>query len=220
MSKPYSLDLRERVVACVEAGDSRREAAERFDVSVSSAIRWAQRFVQFGSAAAKPIGGSTSPLEAHAAWLLELIAKHPDWTLDEIVAAMRRHGIAGSRSAVWRFFERHKITVKKKSLYARRSRSRRTWRGRAGGGCASRVCLIRPDWSSPMRPPFLPTWRGRADAASAVTGARRGNRRTPESCGRRWWPFRRGRSSLRLAPSAPAYPRMKCTSCNGRRLSH
>jgi transposase len=81
-----------------------------------------QRFVRFGSAAAKPIGGSTSPLEAHAAWLLELIAKHPDLTLDEIVVAMRRHGIAGRRGAVWWFFERRNITAKK-SPYARQNRS-------------------------------------------------------------------------------------------------
>ena len=53
MSKPYSLDLRERVVEFVEAGASRHEAAERFEVSVSSAIRWMQRLVRFGNAAAK-----------------------------------------------------------------------------------------------------------------------------------------------------------------------
>jgi transposase len=118
MSKPYSLDLRERVVECVAAGGSRHEAAEHFEVSVSSAIRWVQRHVRFGSAAAQPSGGSISPLEAHARWFLKLVAAHPDWTLDEIVAAMHRHGIAGSRSAVWRFFERHKISVKKKSVRA------------------------------------------------------------------------------------------------------
>jgi hypothetical protein len=56
-----------------------------------------QRFVRFGSAAAKPNGGSTAPLEAHAPWLLGLIARHPDLTLDEIVMAMRQEGIAGSR---------------------------------------------------------------------------------------------------------------------------
>jgi transposase len=133
MSKPYSLDLRERVVASVEAGASRHEAAERFEVSVSSAIRWMQRFVRFGNAAAKAIGGSTSPLEAHAAWLFDLVAKHPDLTLDEIVAAMRRHRLGGSRSAVWRFFARHKITVKKKSVRAAEqeradvARARRRW---------------------------------------------------------------------------------------------
>lgn len=114
MSKGYSLDLRTRLVECVEAGASRHEAAERFEVSVSSAVRWMQRFVRFGNVAAKPSGGSTSPLEAHAAWLLELVAKHPDLTLDEIVVAMRQHGIAGSRSAVWRFFDRHGISFKKK----------------------------------------------------------------------------------------------------------
>jgi transposase len=133
MSKPYSLDLRERVVASIEAGASRHEAAEQFAVSVSSAIRWMQRFVRFGSAAAKPSGGSTSPLEAHAPWLLELIAKHPDLTLDEIVMAMQREGIAGSRVAVWRFFKRHNITVKKKSVRAAEqqrpdvARARRRW---------------------------------------------------------------------------------------------
>jgi transposase len=133
MSKPYSLDLRERVVDTVEAGASRYEAAERFEVSVSSAIRWVQRRMKFGSVAAKPIGGSTSPLEAHAPWLRKLIAEHPDLTLDEIVVAMHRHGISGSRSAVWRFFERHKISVKKKSLRASEqeradvARARRRW---------------------------------------------------------------------------------------------
>jgi transposase len=54
MSRGYSLDLRTRLVECVEAGASRHEAAERFEVSVSSAVRWMQRFVRFGSVAAKP----------------------------------------------------------------------------------------------------------------------------------------------------------------------
>ena len=57
--------------------------------------------------------GSLSPLEAHADFLLALIADHPDLTLDEIVAAMRKRRIPGSRSAVWRFFERHNISFKK-----------------------------------------------------------------------------------------------------------
>jgi transposase len=133
MSKPYSSDLRERVVDCVEAGASRHEAAQRFEVSVSSAIRWMQRLVRLGNAAAKPSGGSISPLEVHAPWLLELIAEHPDLTLDEIVVAMHRHGIAGSRSAVWRFFDRHEISVKKKSMRAAEqeradvARARRRW---------------------------------------------------------------------------------------------
>ena len=44
MPKAYSGDLRERVIEIVEEGASRREAAERFEVSVSSAIKWLQRW--------------------------------------------------------------------------------------------------------------------------------------------------------------------------------
>ncbi|MFL9827737.1 helix-turn-helix domain-containing protein, partial [Rhodoplanes sp. SY1] len=74
MSRAYSTDLRARVIEAVAAGASRREAAERFDVSVSSAVRWLQRWRDEGSARAKPSGGSRSPLEKHADWLLGLIA--------------------------------------------------------------------------------------------------------------------------------------------------
>ena len=114
MPRPYSDDLRERVIEAVEAGASRREAAESFNLSASSAVKWLQRWRDTGSARAKPSGGSTSPLEKHAEWLLALVGEQPDLTLDEIVAAMRKHRIPGSRTAVWRFFERHNVTVKKK----------------------------------------------------------------------------------------------------------
>ena len=114
MPKPYSNDLRARVIETIETGASRREAAELYEISASIVVIWAQRWKETGSVAAKPSGGSTSPLEEHAEWLLALIAKQPDLTLEEIVAAMRKQRIAGSRSAVWRFFNRHKITFKKK----------------------------------------------------------------------------------------------------------
>ena len=52
-------------------------------------------------------------MEEHAEFLLALIDEQPDLTLDEVVSAMRRHKIPGSRTAVWRFFQRHKITFKK-----------------------------------------------------------------------------------------------------------
>jgi transposase len=114
MPKPYSDDLRERVIEAVEAGASRREAAENFNLSPSSAVKWLQRWRDTGSAKAKPTGGSTSPLEEHVEWLLALVAEQPDLTLDEIVAVMRKRRIPGSRTAVWRFFARHDLTVKKK----------------------------------------------------------------------------------------------------------
>src|SRR5262249_31272595 len=112
-SEPYSDDLRERVIEAVVAGASRREAAESFSLSASSAVRWLQRWYDTGNARAKLSGGSTSPLEGHVEWLLALVAEQPDLTLDEIVVAMRKQRIPGSRTAVWRFFERHNVTVQK-----------------------------------------------------------------------------------------------------------
>src|SRR6266481_9167096 len=123
MPKAYSGEMRERVIAEVESGASRREAAEEFAVSASTAVIWVKCFRQTGRCAAKPRGGSISPLEKHADFLLALIDAQPDLTLDEVVSVMHRQRIPGSRTAVWRFFQRHKITFKKKS---------------AGGGAGAR----------------------------------------------------------------------------------
>ena len=125
MPKAYSVEIRKRVIAQVEGGASRRESAEESDVSASTAVKWVKCFHETGICAAKPRGGSISPLETHADWLLGLISKMPDLTLDEVVATMRKHGIAGSRSAVCRLFQRHKITFKKKSARVGARSSRR-----------------------------------------------------------------------------------------------
>jgi transposase len=100
MARPYSNDLRERVIEDIEAGASRREAADRYELSPSVVVIWAQRCKETGSVAAKPSGGSTSLLEEYAEFLLRLVTEQPDWTLDEIVTAMRKQGIPGSRAAV------------------------------------------------------------------------------------------------------------------------
>jgi len=122
--KAYSGDLRERVIEAVEAGASRREAAERFEVSAASAVKWLQRWQAKRSAAAKPRGGSISPLEEFAAEILALIAEQPDLTLVETVAALRKRRIRTSRSALWRFLDRHNITLKKKPASCRAAASR------------------------------------------------------------------------------------------------
>jgi transposase len=114
MPKPYSSDLRERVIEAVEMGASRREAGERFEISASSSVRWLQRWHESGSAAPKPRGGSVSPLEEFTAQVLALIAEQPDLTLVETVAELRRRRIRTSRSSLWRFLDRHDITFKKK----------------------------------------------------------------------------------------------------------
>ena len=147
MPKPCSLDLRMRLLEAVIAGASRREAADCFDVSASSAVKWLQLWQETGSVAAKPTGGSISPLEEHADWLLALISKQSDLTLDEVVAAMRKRRIAGSRSAVWRFFKRHNISFKKSLRAAEQervdvARARRRWMREQGMFDPARLVFI------------------------------------------------------------------------------
>jgi transposase len=119
MPKACSSDLRERVIEAVEEGASRREAAERFEISPSSAVKWLQSWRREGRRAPKPRGGSSSPLEDYAEEILALLAEQPDWTLDEFIVVMRKRRIPGSRSALWRFLERHGICFKKKPASGR-----------------------------------------------------------------------------------------------------
>jgi transposase len=88
-------------------------------------------FTRGYSIAAKPSGGSTSPLEQYAEFLLELIQKQSDLTLDEVVEAMQAAKIPGSRSAVSRFYVRHRISFKKKPTRERAKASGRGCRAAA-----------------------------------------------------------------------------------------
>mgnify|MGYP006171473489 CR=1 FL=1 len=62
MTRPYSNDLRERVVAAVESGGSCRAVAARFGVAVSSVVKWHQRYRRTGSVAPGKMGGHRRPL--------------------------------------------------------------------------------------------------------------------------------------------------------------
>ena len=124
MRGPYPGELRFRVIDFVEAGGSRREAAEQFQVSASSAIRWVQRFREDGTSEPMPRGGSTSPLERYSEQICALIGAHPDLTLNEITSALHKRRIPVSRSALSRFFARHGITFKKKPAGGRAQASR------------------------------------------------------------------------------------------------
>src|ERR1700752_1020501 len=115
MRGPYPGDLRVRVIKFVEAGGSRRDAAEHFEVSASSAPRWWQRFREDGTCEPMPRRGSTSPLEKYSQRIVALIGEQRDLTLDELVSILRKRRIPASRSALSRFFARHGITFKKKS---------------------------------------------------------------------------------------------------------
>ena len=119
MARPYSSDLRARVIEAVDDGATRAEAAERFGVSVASAVRWHQAWRQHGTIEAKPYGGSRSPLEEYVEDLIALVEERNDWTLDEFVDAMHKRRIPGSRTSLFRFLERHGITFKKSAARQR-----------------------------------------------------------------------------------------------------
>src|SRR6516164_1957433 len=125
MRGPYPGDLRVRVIDFVEAGGSRRDAAECFEVSASSAVRWLQRFREDGTCEPMRRRGSTSPLEKYSRQILALIGEQRDLTLDELVSVLRKRRISASRSALSRFFARHGITFKKKSAGGRAQARRR-----------------------------------------------------------------------------------------------
>src|ERR1700726_2705258 len=125
--RPYSADIRIRVVEAVAGGSSRRGAADRFAVSASSAIRWAELYEETGSVSPRQRGRkSRSPLEPHASWLLELVAREPDLTLAEIgQRLLQDRGLRSTDSSVDRFFQRHRVSFKKNSARRRAGATRR-----------------------------------------------------------------------------------------------
>jgi transposase len=126
MTRPYSLDLRDRVVSGVLAGESCRAVARRFGVSVASVVKWSQRFRATGSAAPKRMGGYRPlALAGERDWLLARIAARPDLTLRALVAELAERGIVVSYFAVWHFFEREDISFKKKPARQRAGSTRR-----------------------------------------------------------------------------------------------
>jgi len=113
------------VIDAVEAGASRREAAEVFDVDASTAVRWLRCWNETKCCEPKPRGGSLSPLEQYAEQIMALVAEQSDRTLEETVTELRKRRIRTSKSSVARFFQRHRITFKKKESAGRGAAPRR-----------------------------------------------------------------------------------------------
>ena len=128
--RPYSLDLRQRVIAALDAGEgSQPEIAARFRVSASFITRLLKRRRQTGSVAPAPHGGGHPPALGRAAQrrLRRLVREQPDATLEELAA---RVGVPCGRMAIFRTLRKLRITRKKKSLHASERDSRRVRRKR------------------------------------------------------------------------------------------
>lgn len=134
MGRPYSEDLRERIVCAVEDGASRRAAARHFAVSVSCVIELVQRWRRTGTLAPRQIGGwKDYALAAHEERVRALVAARPDLTLDELGDALAQEGVRVGRSSVWRFLLARGLTLKKRrSMPPSRTGRMSRWRARLG----------------------------------------------------------------------------------------
>jgi transposase len=123
MAKALSVDLRERVIAAVESGVSGRQVALRFEVSPSSVSRWRGKLVQEGEIAPKRQGGDrrSGRIEAYAELILNTVTAAPDITLAELQAMLKDEGLTVGIGSIWRFFDRRKITLKKRPRTPRNS---------------------------------------------------------------------------------------------------
>jgi putative transposase len=115
MARPYSVDLRERVVAAVvEGGLSRRQAAVHFDVAISTVIRWVRQFHDTGNVAPGKMGGH-KPKTISGAYHDWLVARcrGREFTLRGLVAELAERGCRVDYRSVWNFVHAEKLSFKK-----------------------------------------------------------------------------------------------------------
>ena len=132
MGKPYSMDLRTRVIAAIEGGLSCNEAARRFHVAISTAINWVRRKKDTGSVAPGQMGGykPRSIRGEHEVWLLERIQRG-DYTLRGLVAELAERGLKVDYRSVWTFVHEQDQSFKKNRAGQRAGPSRRRAQARA-----------------------------------------------------------------------------------------
>lgn len=153
MGSPYSLDLRERVVAAVVGGMSRAAAARQFQVSHSSAVRWTKRTAETGSPAALPMGGKKPfKLAREAAWIHARVAEKPDITGRELAAELHARGVEVGYYAVWHVLDRAALSFKKTLRASEQDRAdvarrRRQWRERQAKVPARRLIFVDETWA-------------------------------------------------------------------------
>ena len=120
MSRPYSMDLRDRVVAAVEQeGLSRHQAAARFGIAVSTAVHWVRRYRATGSVAPGQVGGHKKRVlrGEHAEWLIARCRPGKAFTISQLVAELlAERGLKVDRRQVWEFLHGEKLSFKKKPV--------------------------------------------------------------------------------------------------------
>src|SRR6202158_2659198 len=94
MAKPYSVDLRRRVVEAIDGGATIPDAAEQCGVSISSVVRFLRLHRDTGSVSAAKFGGYKEfALAAHEELVRSLIKEQPDITLAELETRLEEKGV-------------------------------------------------------------------------------------------------------------------------------
>jgi transposase len=118
MGKPYSQDLRNRIVDYIASGHSARAAGRVFGVSASTAVRLAASFRRGEDTRAKPQGrspGTIGKLATHTGFLLEVVQSDPDITLAELAGALEEaEGVKVNVSSIHRALKRAGLSYKKR----------------------------------------------------------------------------------------------------------
>jgi transposase len=129
MAKPYSNDLRARVIAAVEDGATLEEAGERHHVSLSSVGRFLRRKRETGSVSPAKFGGyKAHALAAHEEWVRQLVTEQPDITLAELRAKLAKRKVSVGQTSIFRFLLYLNLTFKKKRARRRAGSARRCGR--------------------------------------------------------------------------------------------
>jgi putative transposase len=126
MARPYSSDLRERVVGAVERdGLSRRQAATRYGVGISTVVNWVRRFRETGSIAPGKMGGHRPKTISgeHHEWLVRR-CREKGFTLRGLVAELAERGLKVDYRSVWEFVHAEKLSFKKNRSRQRAGSSR------------------------------------------------------------------------------------------------
>ncbi|MDE4618599.1 IS630-like element ISRm2011-2 family transposase [Sinorhizobium meliloti] len=170
MARPFSNDLRERVVDAVTGeGLSCRAAAKRFGIGISTAIDWVRRFRETGSAAPGQMGGHKPRKLSgpHRAWLL-CRCRERDFTLHGLVAELSERGLKVDYRAVWTFVHEEGLSYKKKTLVASErerpdvARHRARWLKHCPGIDPARLVFIDETWTKTNMAP-LRGWAPRGE---------------------------------------------------------
>ncbi|MCJ2188569.1 IS630 family transposase [Novosphingobium beihaiensis] len=159
MTRPYSMDLRDRAIARVEAGESVRTVASALSISAATVVRWSQRHRQTGSPAPGKVGGHKPRLLTGALrdWLLD--RTKTDFTLRGLVAELAERGVKVDYVQVWRFAHAEGLSFKKSVLPAEQlrpqiARRREQWKKYQARPDPARLVFVDETWAKTNMAPL------------------------------------------------------------------